>query len=76
MWRSTTHFLGGMGIAYMAITFFRSLRINRTEIVNAEAEGPNLVKYDSDNEAIASGLDFFKTYGLITILCTILLIIS
>lgn len=23
MWRSTTHFLGGMGIAYMAITFFK-----------------------------------------------------
>jgi trk system potassium uptake protein len=76
MWRSTTHFLGGMGIAYMAITFFQSLRLNRAEIVNAEAEGPNIVKYDNDKEAIQSGLDFFKAYGGITLICIILLIIS
>lgn len=76
MWRSTTHFLGGMWIAYMAITFFQAIRLNRSEVINAEAEGPNLVKYESDQEAIQSGRDFFKTYGLITLLCVVLLTIS
>lgn len=60
----------------MAITFFRSIRLNRTEIINAEAEGPNMVKYDNDAESIQSGKDFFKIYGLITLGLIVLLVIS
>lgn len=54
MRRSLTHFIGGMGIAYMAMTFFRRILLNRSEVVNAEAEGPNIVLYDNDEEAIQS----------------------
>ena len=76
MWRSLTHLMWWMGIAYIAVTFFQSLRINREEIVNAESDWPNIVKYDDDYEAIQSGYDFFKIYSLMTILLIVLLFVS
>jgi trk system potassium uptake protein TrkH len=76
MRRSVTHFIGGMGIVYMTITFIRSLGINRSEVINAESEGPHIVHYDDEKEAIASGFAFFKVYALLTLVLIVALTIS
>jgi Trk-type K+ transport system membrane component len=71
-----THFIGGMGIVYITITFLRSLAINRSEVINAEAEGPHIVHYDDEKEAIGSGFAFFKVYVLLTVILVVLLALS
>jgi len=76
MWRSMTHWLGGVGMALLAVTIWRHFRFKRETIMNSEAEGPNYVHYDSEKEAITAGVYFLKTYGLITLILVILLIIS
>ncbi len=65
-----------MGIVYMTITFLRSLGINRSEVINAESEGPHIVHYDNEKEAVSSGRNFFKVYSILTIALIVLLIIS
>ena len=76
MWRSVTHLIGGMGIVYMTITFLRSLGINRSEVINAESEGPHIVHYDDEKEAIWSGFSFLKIYFLLIFILIFLLILS
>lgn len=76
MWRSLTHWLGGMGIAFFAITLLRSFRWKREVVINAEAEGPNYTRYLSEEDARTAGIDFLKIFGLLTGVLAILLFIS
>ncbi len=76
MWRSMTHFIGGMGIAYMAILLIKNIRFNREIVVNSESEGPNYTTFEKDSDVETAGKDFLKVYGLITIVLCILLLFS
>lgn len=76
MWRSLTHFIGGMGIAFMAVTLLQKLSLKREGVINAEAESPNYVSFKDEKEAVGSGKDFLKIYGALTLLLTILLLFS
>ena len=75
-WRSLTHWIGGMGIAYMALTIFSHFFTRRAEIINSEAESPHIMNFKDEKEAVASGVDFLKAYVVMSIICTVLLIIS
>ncbi len=75
-WRSLTHWIGGMGIAFMAVTLWRGFKTRRSEIINSEAESPHIVVYKSEQDAITSGKDFLKIYGTLSIICLVLLLIS
>ncbi len=61
---------------YMTITVLRSLGINRSEVINAESEGPHIVHYHNEQEAIGSGFAFLKVYMLLTVVLIILLVLS
>ena len=76
MWRSLTHWLGGMGIAFFALTILRSFRWKRETVINAEAEGPNYVKFLSEGDARTAGIDFLKIFGLLTVILAGLLFVS
>ncbi len=76
MWRSLTHWFGGVGIAFFAITLLRSFRWRRETIINAEAEGPNYVRFLSEDEARTAGFDFLKIFGLLTVILAVSLFIS
>lgn len=76
MWRSLTHWFGGVGIAFFAVTLLRSFRWKRETVINAEAEGPNYVRFLSEDDARTAGFDFLKVFGLLTGIMTVLLIIS
>jgi trk system potassium uptake protein TrkH len=76
MWRSLTHWLGGMGIAFFALTILRSFRWKRETVINAEAEGPNYVKFLSEDDARTAGIDFLKIFGLLTVVLAGLLFVS
>ncbi len=67
MWRSLTHWFGGVGIAFFAITLLRSFRWKRETVINAEAEGPNYVRFLSEDDARTAGFDFLKIFGVLTI---------
>lgn len=75
-WRSLTHWIGGMGIAFMAVTLWRGFKTRRSEIINSEAESPHIVVYKSEQDAITSGKDFLKIYGTLSVICLVLLLIS
>jgi len=75
-WRSLTHWIGGMGIAYMAVTLWRGFFTRRAEIINAEAESPQIIYFKNDKDARIFGYDFLKTYGLMSLICFSLLSIS
>lgn len=76
MWRSVTHLLGGMGIAYIALTILRRVFGNREEIINGEAETHVIIDYSSEQQARESGFDFLKIYLLLTGILILLLLIS
>lgn len=76
MWRSLTHWFGGVGIAFFALTLLRSFRWKRETIINAEAEGPNYVRFLSEDEARTAGFDFLKVFGLLTFILAVSLFIS
>jgi trk system potassium uptake protein len=75
-WRSLTHWIGGMGIAYFAITLISSFRVKREGLINAEAESPNSITFARESEAVESGFDFIKIYFLMSAILSLLLIIS
>lgn len=75
MWRSTTHFLGGMGMAFMAITLMKAFRFKRESLINAEAEGPNNVEFSNEKDARLAGFDFLKIYGFLTFILFVLLFV-
>ena len=76
MWRSVTHLLGGMGLAYLAVTIWKRIAARREQIINSEAESPHYVDFKNEEEARLSGFDFMKIYGLITGIMIVLMFIS
>lgn len=76
MWRSMTHFIGGMGIVFMSLIIIKNVKFNREILINNESEGPNYTTFDNDKDVVVAGYDFFKIYGLITLALVILLIYS
>jgi trk system potassium uptake protein TrkH len=75
-WRSLTHWFGGMGIAYLGMTVWKSFGFKRGPIINAEAESPNHVDFDTEADAIKSGVDFLRAYSLLSGIMFALLLIS
>lgn len=76
MWREVTHWIGGMGIAYLAITILNKFAVKKGNIINSEAETPNIVEFKNDKEAETSGWDFLKIYSLLTVILLLLLLVS
>ncbi len=76
MWRSLTHWLGGVGIAFLAVTILKSFRWKRETIINGEAEGPNYVHFASERDARTAGIDFLKIFGLLTVVLAVFLMVS
>lgn len=76
MWRSLTHWFGGIGIAFFAITLLRSFRWKRETIINAEAEGPNYVRFLSEDDARLAGFDFIKIFSVLTVILAVSLFVS
>ena len=76
LWRSMTHWYGGMGIAYLSVTVWKSFAFRREPIINAEAESPNYVEFKKETEAMQSGYDFLKVYSVLTIVLIALLYFS
>lgn len=76
MWRSVTHLLGGMGIAYIGLTILKKIFGKREEIINGEAETHIILSYKDEIEARESGFDFLKIYLLLTGVLILLLSIS
>ena len=76
MWRSVTHLLGGMGIAYIGLTLLKKIFGKREEIINGEAETHVIIGYKDEEEARESGFDFLKIYLLLTGVLILLLSIS
>jgi trk system potassium uptake protein TrkH len=75
-WRSLTHWIGGMGIAFMAITLWNYFTTRRSEIINSEAESPHIIAFKSEDESRRSGYDFLKAYIVLSVLCSVLLLSS
>lgn len=75
-WRGLTHWLGGMGIAYLGVTIWKDFKSSREAVINSESESPDVVTYEHNDEARTSGLDFLKAYGALTAVLIGLLLIS
>lgn len=54
MRRSTMHLIGGMGIAYLAVTVRRHFTYKREEVINSEAESHIKTHYATEEDAIQS----------------------
>lgn len=76
LWRSVTHLLGGMGMTYLAVTLFVRFPGARQPLLNAEAEGPNEIRFTSEEQARRTGFEFMKVYGLLTAALAALLFAS
>ncbi len=76
MWRTTSHWIGGMGLVYMTITIINNFKYSRFNLINAEVESPEATEFKDEFEARNSGFDFIKVYSFLTILMIVLLIIS
>ena len=75
-WRALTHWIGGMGLAYLAMTLWKHFTVNRSHVINAESETPNLVLFKQEEDAQAAGRDFLKIYILLTLILVLLLCLS
>lgn len=75
-WRALTHWIGGMGIAYLAVTVWEHFRSSREAIINSEAESPDIVTFESQEQARHSGFEFLKAYGILTVVMCMLMIVS
>jgi len=76
MWRTVMHMIGGMGIAFLALTLIKKAFQGREEVINAEAETHIILGYKDEQEARDSGFDFIKIYLLLTLILISLLTIS
>jgi trk system potassium uptake protein len=74
--RSAQHWIGGMGIAFMAVTLWKYFTVDRSEVITAEAESPHRVVFDDQEIALQSGKDFLKIYIWMSAICVTLLILS
>jgi trk system potassium uptake protein trkH len=69
LWRSITHWVGGMGIIFFTLALLPALGIGEQELFSAEATGLKLGKLHSRVSTTAHYL--WSTYLLITIACAI-----
>lgn len=76
MWRSMTHLLGGMGMAFLAVTILAKFPGRRAAILNGEAEGPNETRFDNEQDARTAGYDFLKIYLVLNGLMIIFLVLA
>ncbi|MDQ7020922.1 MAG: potassium transporter TrkG [Candidatus Dojkabacteria bacterium] len=76
MWRTVSHWIGGMGLVYMTITLLNNFKYSRFNLINAEVESPEATEFKDEHEARNSGFDFIKTYGLLTLIMIVLMLIS
>ncbi|GAB4145258.1 MAG: TrkH family potassium uptake protein [Patescibacteria group bacterium] len=76
MWRSITHLIGGIGIAYLAIVIIKEFSVTRSEIINSEVETPFQLEYRTESEAIRSGLKFGYIYTILLVSLFGLLLLS
>lgn len=76
LWRTLTQFIGGMGIAYLAITLLKHFAVSRAEIINSEVESPNQMEFESEEEARVSGWRFLVVYCSFSMVACGLLYIS
>ncbi len=74
--RTLTHWLGGMGIAYIGVTLWKNFTSSREAIINSESESPDVVTYQNNSEARESGLDFLKAYTVLSVILFLLLLTS
>jgi trk system potassium uptake protein TrkH len=75
-WRTLLHWIGGMGIVYMAITLWENFKSSRQAVINSEAEAHEIVYFSSQKEARDSGWSFLRAYALLSSILLILLFIS
>ncbi|MCA9386008.1 TrkH family potassium uptake protein [Candidatus Dojkabacteria bacterium] len=76
-WRALTHWIGGMGVFFMAVTILRGKNIKRShDIVVAEMETPDKVHYENESVAYQSGIYFLKIYTFLTVVMFLLLVVS
>lgn len=76
-WRTFTHWIGGMGVVYMAFAIYRSARIkNRHTILSGEIETPDKIHFEDESEAYQSGIKFLKIYSTLTFTLFTLLFLS
>jgi trk system potassium uptake protein TrkH len=76
LWRTLTQWIGGMGIAYLAITLLKKFSVSRSEIINSEIESPNQLEFQNEDEARSSGWRFLLVYGSFTLVACGLLYLS
>lgn len=69
LWRSITHWVGGMGIIFFTLALLPALGIGEQELFSAEATGLKLGKIHSRVNTTAHWL--WSTYLFITIACAI-----
>ncbi len=74
--RALTHWLGGMGLAYLGVTIWKTFKSSREAIINSESESPDVVTYQNNDEARQSGLDFLKAYAVVSSVLLLALLIS
>lgn len=65
-WRTLLHWIGGMGIAYMAVTLWKNFKSSRQAVINSESEAHEIVEFSSTEEARDSGFSFLKAYVLLS----------
>ncbi len=71
LWRSTTHWLGGMGIVVLTVAIFPLLGLGGLQLVEAEAPGPSVDKITPRMAGTAKILWFI--YVILTVVQIILL---
>jgi len=76
VWRLSTQWLGGMGIAYFTFTVWRGFSLTRDNLISSEMETTHILKFKNQNQAIQSGLNFLKAYTILTLVLFTLLLIS
>ncbi|MBL8966825.1 MAG: TrkH family potassium uptake protein, partial [Spirochaetaceae bacterium] len=74
LWRSTTHWLGGMGIVVLTVAIFPLLGLGGLQLVEAEAPGPSVDKITPRMAGTAKILWFI--YVLFTIAEILLLVLG
>lgn len=74
LWRSVTHWLGGMGIVVLTVAIFPLLGLNGRTLMEAEAPGPQVDKF-TPRLSQTAGILWLIYLGL-TIILTVLLLIG
>jgi trk system potassium uptake protein TrkH len=76
LFRTITHWYGGVGIATLALLFIRHVRTSRSEIVNTEVDNQVLMHYENEEEVLQDIRTFVTIYASITGVLFVLLLIS